>query len=126
MTNVENINEEQLKAVRVVALGIIGALWKKKYRHTVIQYKDKLGSERAIVMDFHGNIERTKQLIYQKMLESKKDPSYLSIENHADSNFDRRETDSEVNDQPQQTHKQSNDELKHTLKMRLVWGEISI
>ena len=70
-------------------------------------------------MDFHGNIERTQQLIYQKMLESKKDASYPSIETHADSNFARRESDSEVNNQPQLILKQSNDGLKHTLKMRL-------
>jgi hypothetical protein len=77
MTNVENMSEEQLKAARMVALDIIGALRKKKYRYTVLQYKNELESERAIVMDFHGNIERTQQLIYHKMLESK---SYFSIE----------------------------------------------
>ncbi|MGH9986855.1 MAG: hypothetical protein ACRD8W_23160 [Nitrososphaeraceae archaeon] len=43
------------------------------------------------------------------MLESK-DPSYLSME---------------VNNQTQHIQKQNNDELKHTLKMRLVKGEIS-
>lgn len=53
------------------------------------------------------------------MLESKKDASYPSIETHADSNFARRESDSEVNNQPQLILKQSNDGLKHTLKMRL-------
>lgn len=72
MTNVENMSEDQLKGARVVALGIIGALWKKKYLYTVIQYKDELGSERAIVIDFHGNIEKVQQLIYQEMLESRR------------------------------------------------------
>ena len=76
-------------------------------------------------MDLHGYIERTQQLIYQKMVETKKDTSYPPIETHADSNFDTRKNDSEVNNQTQLTHKQSNDELKYTLKMRLVKGEIS-
>ena len=72
MTNVDVLSEEHVKAGRVIVAGIIGALWKKKEKYTVIEYKDELGKDRAIVMNFHGNIEKLHQLIYQKLLESRK------------------------------------------------------
>lgn len=31
ITNIENMDEKKISALRVVALGIIGALWKKKH-----------------------------------------------------------------------------------------------
>jgi len=81
ITNIENMDEKRISALRVVALGlifvplaIVGALWKKKHVYTVIQYKDEI-SERTIVLDFGKKIDEAQPLIYHKMLESKKDKS---------------------------------------------------
>lgn len=37
---VKNINEKNIKALRVVALGVVGALWKKKETYVCITYND--------------------------------------------------------------------------------------
>jgi hypothetical protein len=40
ITKIENADESKISAMRVVLLGVIGALWKKKHVYTVIQYHD--------------------------------------------------------------------------------------
>ena len=71
MTNIENMDEQKLSALRVIGFGVIGALWKKKHRYTVLQYKD--GTEnRAIVLDFHNDIDLVQPLIYGRMLNFRK------------------------------------------------------
>jgi hypothetical protein len=67
MTKIENMEEKKISALRVVALGIVGALWKKKYLYTVIQYGEGI-DEQTIVLDFGGKIDQVQPLIYQKML----------------------------------------------------------
>jgi hypothetical protein len=71
MTNIENADESKISAMRIVLLGIIGALWKKKHTYTVIQYKDILGELQTMVFDFDKDIDKVQPIIYQKMLESR-------------------------------------------------------
>jgi len=71
MTNIETLTAENMKLGRVLVFGLYGVLWKKSEPYTVIQYKDELGQERGIAMEF-GNIEAAQRLIYQKIVENKK------------------------------------------------------
>jgi hypothetical protein len=77
MTKIENMDEKRISALRVVVLGlvflplaVVGALWKKKYLYTVIQYGDGI-DEQTIVLDFARNIDQIQPLIYQKMLDAR-------------------------------------------------------
>src|SRR5689334_7998902 len=74
MTHMDNIDKEKISAGRVMALGlifpegaIVGALWKKNHRYTVIQYKDGLDSP-GIVLDFGDSIDEVQPLIYRRMV----------------------------------------------------------
>jgi hypothetical protein len=74
MTKIENMDEKKISALRVVALGlvflplaVVGALWKKKYLYTVIQYNDGIDGQ-TVVLDFGKKIDQVQPLIYQKML----------------------------------------------------------
>jgi hypothetical protein len=71
MTNIENMDDKKISAIRVVALGVIGVLWKKKVVYTVIQYNDGV-DEQTIMLDFGKEIDKIQPLIYQKMLVAKK------------------------------------------------------
>lgn len=73
MTNIENADEKKISAMRVVLLGVIGALWKKKHVYTVIQYKDALGEVQSMVFDFEKEIDKAQPLIYQRMLQARMD-----------------------------------------------------
>ena len=77
ITNIENMDEKKISALRVVGLGlvflplaIVGAMWKKRHLYTVIQYKDEL-DDQTIVIDFENNIDEAQSLIYRKMLEAR-------------------------------------------------------
>jgi hypothetical protein len=78
MTNIQNMDEKKISALRVVGLGlvfvplaIVGAVWKKKHIYTVIQYDDETG-ELTIVLDFGRFIDKLQPFIYRKMLEYRK------------------------------------------------------
>lgn len=71
MTHIENADEKKISAMRVVLLGLIGALWKKKHVYTVIQYIDALNEEQSLVFDFDKDIDKAQPIIYQKMLQAK-------------------------------------------------------
>ena len=73
MTNIQNMDEKKISALRVVGLGlvfvplaIVGAVWKKKHIYTVIQYND---AELTVVLDFGRLIDKLQPFIYRKMLE---------------------------------------------------------
>ena len=70
--SIENADEKKIAAMRVVLLGVIGALWKKKHVYTVIRFKDELQNEQSMVFDFGDKIETVQPLIYEKVLESRK------------------------------------------------------
>jgi hypothetical protein len=71
MTNIENFDEKKFAAERAIALGLIGALWKKKHIYTVIHYKDEF-DEQKIILDFEDNVQYAQGFIYKKMLEARK------------------------------------------------------
>ena len=73
MTNIQNMDEKKISALRVVGLGlvfvpltIVAAVWKKKHIYTVIQYND---GELTVVLDFGRFIDKLEPFIYRKMLE---------------------------------------------------------
>lgn len=61
MMNIENPDQDKVSAFRVVMLGIIGALWKKRHVYTIIQYKDEIG-EKTVVFDFGNKIDKLIQV----------------------------------------------------------------
>jgi len=69
--NIENMDDKKISADRVIMLGIIGALWKKRHIYTVIQYKDKI-EDQKIVLDFEEYVDSAQQFIYNKMIEARK------------------------------------------------------
>jgi len=78
MTNIENMDEKKISALRVVGLGqvflplaIVGALWKKKKIYTVIEYNDGIDTQ-SLVLDFEKNLEKKQPIIYQKMIALKR------------------------------------------------------
>jgi len=72
MTNIENVDEKRLSALRVVGLGLVGALWKKKHIYTIIQYMDGYNEEQRLILDFGGRILEAQQIIYDRMLASRR------------------------------------------------------
>lgn len=74
MTNIENMDEKKMSALRVVGLGlvflplaIVGALWKKKKVYTVIEYNDGIDTQ-TVIFDFEKHLEKQQAVIYQKMI----------------------------------------------------------
>lgn len=73
---IQNMSEEKMQASRFIMFGIAGAVWKKHYLYTVLEFTQE-GNSITIVLDFGGKVEEMQQLIYQKMLESKKELSSI-------------------------------------------------
>ena len=72
ISNIENQDERRITKTRILLTGIIpGLLWKKKFLYTVIEYKDELDMEHAVVIDFHRDAEKAQQVIYERMVEAK-------------------------------------------------------
>lgn len=71
ITNIESMSEQQMKLGRVLAFGIVGALWKKKHLYTIIQYQNEYNITCGIVLDLDSKIEQVQSVIYQRMVESK-------------------------------------------------------
>jgi hypothetical protein len=85
ITNIENMDEKKIKALRVIALGliflplaIVGALWKKKSLYTVIQTHDINNMEIALILDFHKKIEIAQSLIYNKIVAVKQNTTLIT------------------------------------------------
>lgn len=78
ITNVSNMDEKRITKARVIGLGltVVGLipalLWKKKFLYTVIEYKDEVGIEQAVIIDFHRQAEKAQQVIYEKMVNAKR------------------------------------------------------
>ena len=78
LTNIENADEKKIKALRVVVLGlvflplaIVGALWKKKYIYTILEYVDEMNERQTLVFDFGKNLDKAQATIYRMMIESR-------------------------------------------------------
>lgn len=78
ISDFQNEDEEKIRKRRIVALGLIflplailGAVWKKKVRYTVIEYTDKLGMQETVIVDFGKHVERAQQSIYSKVTDAR-------------------------------------------------------
>lgn len=70
ITNITSEDEKRITKTRVLMTGIIpGLLWKKKFRYTVIEYKEG-NIKQTVVIDFHRSAEEAQQEIYKRMLAS--------------------------------------------------------
>jgi hypothetical protein len=78
ISNVTNMDEKRITKARVIGLGltVVGLipalLWKKRFLYTVIEYKDEVGIEHAVVIDFHRQAQKAQQVLYQNMVEAKR------------------------------------------------------
>lgn len=76
ITNIENMDEKRITKARVIGLGltVVGLipalLWKKRFLYTIITYREELGIEHGVVIDFHRQAEKAQQILYQKMVEA--------------------------------------------------------
>jgi hypothetical protein len=75
--HIANEDEEKIRKRRIVALGLIflplailGAVWRKKFTYTVIEYRDPLG-EQEIVIDFGKHMKEAQPYIYQQLLQER-------------------------------------------------------
>ncbi len=78
ISDFQNEDDEKIRKRRIVALGLIflplailGAVWKKKVRYTVIEYIDKLGMQETVIVDFGKHVERAQQSIYSKVTDAR-------------------------------------------------------
>lgn len=77
ISNVSNVDEKRITKARVIGLGltIVGLipalLWKKKFLYTVIEFKDEMEINHAVVIDFHRKAEQAQQVLYQGMVDAK-------------------------------------------------------
>jgi hypothetical protein len=67
--SVTNVNESNMKALRVIAFGVVGALWKKKETYLCITYHDGFQEQNPVFkLDDLANAQRE---IYQNVLNSR-------------------------------------------------------
>jgi hypothetical protein len=72
MTNIENSDTERLTKTRMILVPfLLGFFWKKKYLYTVIDYNDGI-SEQSIVLDLHRGVEKVQQILYRRMIASRR------------------------------------------------------
>jgi hypothetical protein len=72
--NIENTEEKKVSASRAVMMGAGALLWKKKHVYTVIEYHDGYENQKVII-DFDKDVETAQPLIYNRMVEAKKETS---------------------------------------------------
>ena len=66
---VKNVTEENIKALRVVMLGVIGALWKKKEKYLCIVYDDGVQDQNPVFK--LDNLDDAQRVIYRKVAQEK-------------------------------------------------------
>jgi hypothetical protein len=70
ITNISIEDEKRITKTRVLLTGlVVGLLWKKKFRYTVIDYKEG-NMNQSVVIDFHKSAEEAQQEIYKRMVAS--------------------------------------------------------
>jgi hypothetical protein len=67
INRIENMEEKKISALRLVVLGIVGMLWKKKYMYTIIRYGKEIDAQ-TIVLDLGKKIDQIQSLINNKVL----------------------------------------------------------
>ena len=65
------MDEKKISKTRIVLVGVIGLVWKKKHIYTVIEYHDGYENQ-TVVLDFYDAVENIQPLIYNRMVEAKK------------------------------------------------------
>lgn len=75
--HIVNEDEEKVRKRRIVVLGLIflplailGAVWKKKFVYTVIEYKDTI-EEHEIIIDFGKHIKEAQPYIYEQIMKAR-------------------------------------------------------
>jgi hypothetical protein len=72
ITGMDSQDEARITKTRILFTPLlIGLLWKKKFRYTVVEYTDVADIKQTVVIDFHRKAEKAQQVIYSKMLEVK-------------------------------------------------------
>jgi hypothetical protein len=66
---VKNVNESHMKALRVVTLGVVGALWKKKETYLCITYNDGVQDQTPVFK--LKNLDEAQRDIYQHVLKAR-------------------------------------------------------
>lgn len=67
---VKNVNESHMKALRVIAFGIVGALWKKKENYLCLVYNDGIQDQNPVFK--LDNLDVAQRAIYQRVVQSRK------------------------------------------------------
>lgn len=67
---VKNVNESHMKALRVIAFGVVGALWKKKENYLCLVYNDGIQDQNPIFKI--DNLDVAQREIYQRVVQSRK------------------------------------------------------
>ena len=66
---VRNVNESHMKTLRVVALGVVGALWKKKETYLCITYNDGFQDQNPVFK--LKDLDKAQREIYQHVLKTR-------------------------------------------------------
>ena len=69
---VKNIDNSNMSALRVVVLGVAGALWKKKERYLCLVYNDEVQEQNPVFKFDKDKLEKVQTLIYQQVVKAKK------------------------------------------------------
>ena len=69
ISEVSNMDAEKLSAGRVLVLGVIGALWKKKERYLLIRYHDNIQSQSLILKG--PGLEKIQHDLYSRYVSDK-------------------------------------------------------
>jgi hypothetical protein len=69
---VKNVNESNMKALRVIAFGVVGALWKKKETYLCLVYNDGIQDQNPVFK--LDNLDRAQREIYQRVVQARTAP----------------------------------------------------
>lgn len=72
ITNLSSEDEARITKTRILLTPLlIGLLWKKKFRYSVIDYSDTFDIKQTVIIDYHRHAQQAQQAIYSKMIEFK-------------------------------------------------------
>lgn len=71
ITNIRVQEDRHITKTRVIMTGVlVGLLWKKKYRYTVIEYNDGFMTN-PIIIDFHKEAGDAQKILYECVVRAK-------------------------------------------------------
>ncbi len=68
---VKNIDKSHMSALRVVVLGVAGALWKKNDRYLCLVYNDEVQEQNPVFKFDKDKLEKVQTLIYQQVVKAR-------------------------------------------------------